>query len=200
MTAVWPLRLPPLDKLTLLALADNANDEGECYPSIATVLDKTGMSRRALIYCFQRLETAQHLTRKRVEGKKTVYIVHPCTTCTRAGDAPVHDVRTTSASGASPSPLINPSPSGNRQEPSDARGSDRPLPSNLNVEAWHRWVEYRKQIRRPIKPASIAAAQRKLAGFGPDQSAVVEQSVAQGWQGLFPLKERPKAKEGSEWM
>ena len=32
------------------------------------------------------------------------------------------------------------------------------------------------------------AAQRALAGFGADQSTVVEQSIANGWQGLFALK------------
>lgn len=71
-----------------------------------------------------------------------------------------------------------------------------PLPpegvAGLDQSAWSRWLEYRRQIRKPIKPASMLAAQRKLAGFGEDQSAVVEQSIAQGWTGLFPLKERPK--------
>ena len=58
----------------------------------------------------------------------------------------------------------------------------------LNVEAWTRWIDYRKQIRKPIKPASVLAAQNQLAGFGSDQSAVVEQSIAAGYTGLFELK------------
>jgi hypothetical protein len=41
----------------------------------------------------------------------------------------------------------------------------------------------------------VLAAQRKLAGFGAGQAAVVEQSIANGWQGLFPLKDQPKPKE-----
>lgn len=53
--------------------------------------------------------------------------------------------------------------------------------------SWDRFVEYRKQIRKPIKPASMLAAQRKLAGFGFDQLAVVEQTIANGWTGLFEL-------------
>lgn len=200
MTAVWPLQLPALDKLTLLALADNANDEGECYPSITTLQVKCGMSRRALIYALQRLEQAGHLSARKTQGVRSVYRVHPCTTCTSAGDAPVHDVHKTRAPRAPLPPPYKPPPSDNRQEPSEVSVSDEPLPSNLNVGAWHRWVEYRKQIRRPIKPASIAAAQRKLAGFGPDQVAVVEQSIAQGWQGLFPLKDQQKRKEDSGWQ
>ncbi len=61
-------------------------------------------------------------------------------------------------------------------------------PDGLDAVAWDRWLEYRRQIRKPLKPASIPAAQRKLAAFGADQSAVVEQSVANGWSGLFEVK------------
>src|ERR1051326_3269802 len=49
----------------------------------------------------------------------------------------------------------------------------------LDLEAWKRWEDYRRELRRTIKPASMLAAQRKLAGFGADQAAVVEQSIAQ---------------------
>lgn len=58
----------------------------------------------------------------------------------------------------------------------------------LDPKAWERWFAFRAEIRKPIKPASVAAAQRALAKFGANQAAVVEQSIAQGWQGLFDLK------------
>lgn len=63
-----------------------------------------------------------------------------------------------------------------------------PAVAGLDAAAWQRFESYRREIRRPIKPASVLAAQKKLAGFGPKQSAVVEQSVANSWQGLFDLK------------
>lgn len=66
------------------------------------------------------------------------------------------------------------------------------LPEGLNPDAWIRWLDYRKQIRKPLKPVSIPAAQRELSAFGSDQAAVVEQSVANGWQGLFALKTAAK--------
>jgi hypothetical protein len=43
-------------------------------------------------------------------------------------------------------------------------------------------------IRKPIKPISEHAAKLKLARFGDDQAAVVDQSIANGWQGLFEIK------------
>lgn len=71
-------------------------------------------------------------------------------------------------------------------------------PLGLDPSAWTRWVDYRIQIRKPLKPTSISAAQRKLAAFGSDQQAVVEQSIAEGYQGLFPL--RTPLKKKSEWI
>jgi hypothetical protein len=58
----------------------------------------------------------------------------------------------------------------------------------LNEEVWQRWVAYRKSIGKPLRPVSLNAAAVDLAKHGANQAAVVEQSVAQGWQGLFPLK------------
>lgn len=61
-------------------------------------------------------------------------------------------------------------------------------PDGLNTEVWHRWLAYRKKSGKTIKPESIEAAQRKLAGFGSEQAAVVEHSIAEGYQGLFAPK------------
>ena len=73
----------------------------------------------------------------------------------------------------------------------EPNGSSPPHPPGLDVAAWDRWVAYRKGIRKAIKPASMEAAQRALCAFGDDQAAVVEQSIAAGWQGLFALKAAP---------
>lgn len=81
---------------------------------------------------------------------------------------------------------------------------DPPLPPGLDVPTWDRWDQYRKAIRKPIKSASVQAAQRKLAGFGEHQGAVVEQSIANGWTGLFALKDanantKPSSKQSTRF-
>lgn len=58
----------------------------------------------------------------------------------------------------------------------------------LQVEVWQKWLDYRKQLNKPIKPASLEAAAKELAKYGSQQAAVVQQSIAAGWQGLFALK------------
>lgn len=75
-------------------------------------------------------------------------------------------------------------------------GREAPSVDGLDLSAWDVWSAYRIEIRRPLKQASIPAAQRKLAAFGAEQSAVVEQSIANGWQGLFPLKANGAGHQG----
>ena len=60
--------------------------------------------------------------------------------------------------------------------------------TGLDLEAWERWVAYRKAIRKPLKEISLHAAALKLAKYGADQSEVVSQSISNQWQGLFDLK------------
>lgn len=58
----------------------------------------------------------------------------------------------------------------------------------LDLEAWERWVAYRKAIRKPLKEVSLHAAALKLSKYGADQGEVVSQSISNQWQGLFELK------------
>jgi hypothetical protein len=86
-------------------------------------------------------------------------------------------------------------PEQNRTETEQKDAQPRePLPDGLNLEAWNRWETYRRKIRKPLKPESVPAAQRKLAGYGSDQSAVVEHSIANGYTGLWEPKEQAKPK------
>jgi len=64
---------------------------------------------------------------------------------------------------------------------------------SLDQQAWERWKAYRIAIRKPIKPASEDAAKLKLQRYGADQEAVVEQSISNGYQGLFDLKKSKPA-------
>ena len=74
MTAVWDLPLKGNDKLVMLALADHANDDGECYPSWSKIQDKTGVSKGTLSYIIKVLEGIGLLSHKKRftnYGKKT---------------------------------------------------------------------------------------------------------------------------------
>lgn len=73
----------------------------------------------------------------------------------------------------------------NRTDTDTEQNREEPAVAGLDLAAWNAWIEYRKASRKPLKPASIPAAQRKLAAFGREQAAVVEHCIANGYQGLY---------------
>ena len=60
--------------------------------------------------------------------------------------------------------------------------------TGLDRATFEKWLAYRKEIGKALKPASIEAAARDMARYGSQQAVVVQQSIAQGWQGLFAIK------------
>lgn len=60
------------------------------------------------------------------------------------------------------------------------------------AEAWGEWVAYRKARRLSCLPVTLRAQLGKLERE-PDPVAVIEQSITNGWNGLFPLRGGPKA-------
>lgn len=48
MTLAWRTELQAGPRLVLLAVCDNANDEGNCFPSVQNLADKCGLSVRAV--------------------------------------------------------------------------------------------------------------------------------------------------------
>lgn len=81
MTRVWDTDLPDSEKIVLLALADCANDEGHCWPSMATLAKKCSKGERTVQGAVKALVEAGHLTRREVPGKGCNYTVHPRNDC-----------------------------------------------------------------------------------------------------------------------
>ena len=77
MSAVWAIDLPASQKIVLLALADAANDDGHCWPGMASLSRKCSKSERTVQAMLVELETAGHLTRIQNPGKGCNYYVHP---------------------------------------------------------------------------------------------------------------------------
>lgn len=58
---VWPIQLPQSQKFVLLSLADQANDEGLCWPSIESLSVRTCLCERAVQKALRALEAAGFL-------------------------------------------------------------------------------------------------------------------------------------------
>lgn len=71
-------------------------------------------------------------------------------------------------------------------------------------KAFARWLDYRKQIKKPYKSKmSIAECYARLEKLSGGDLAIAEkivsQSIAQGWQGLFELKDGGKENAGIDY-
>lgn len=68
-------------------------------------------------------------------------------------------------------------------------------PSNVSEQTWADWCQHRMEIRKPLTATTCAKQAKTLAGHhAPD--AVINQSISNGWTGLFPEKVLPGAQQG----
>ncbi|MEQ6604070.1 helix-turn-helix domain-containing protein [Pseudomonas aeruginosa] len=117
MSACWPLQgLTPAQKAVLISLADNANDEGVCWPSVAKIAERTCLSERAVQQAIKVLNECRALSIEARQGRSTMFTitpaafappqkVHPRRKCTPAASAP------TPADAAPPPPQeMHPTP------------------------------------------------------------------------------------------
>lgn len=76
--------------------------------------------------------------------------------------------------------------------------------SQVFVKAWKSWIEFRKQIKKPLKSALSTEKQlAMLAEIGPSEAAkCIEKSIQNGWQGLFPAESSKKkcAGDAMTWL
>ena len=136
MTAVWDIRLPDSEKIVLLALADCANDEGHCWPSMATLAKKCSKSDRTVQAAIKALCDAGHLTRTEVLGKGCNYTVHPRSDFTPEATSPPKRLHhTPEAASDKPSRTINNPPVPSEQSES-AREPDHVGLIPEVVDAW----------------------------------------------------------------
>ena len=70
---------------------------------------------------------------------------------------------------------------------------------NLNGSAWVEWVEFRKGKRKPISKAAATKQLKILEAFSfEDQQAIIDQSITNDYQGLFPLKNKGASRNDQE--
>ena len=77
--------------------------------------------------------------------------------------------------------------------------TERDYPFELNLDAWNLWKEFRKeQFRTTYKPLGEAAAISKLLRISNNnkehQAEIIQQSIENGWKGLFELKTEKQSK------
>ncbi len=212
MAAVWELDgLDPYERLIMLALSDHADDEGRCYPSVARLAARSGMSERGVQNAITRLIDKGFVSVILNGGKRgaNLYIVspeptrkqpepphpvHPRTECTPAPGAPHPRTRCT----PTPAPGA-PEPSFNHQEPpvkNKTREAKKPDEVSEALLAWASpqsvasFISYRKRHKAkaltPTGAKRLAGHLQEIFNAGGDCDDALAMIEEKGWASIEP--------------
>lgn len=214
MTAAFKAALPSTTKFVLVALCDNANDQGECYPSISMLCEKTSLSERAVQGAINALVAQNFMRRDIRNGRSTYYFISkpdswpaltpapraPRTTCTPqelhptpAGDAPPppHHVHPTPAPRA-PITIIEPSiePSLNQNLSGQAAlkysALDDLLLAGVEKQIAEDWLEVRKAKKAKNTKTGISGVLSQIAKTHLTANDGIRLCCERNWVGFDP--------------
>lgn len=208
MAIVWPLQMPAVPKSVLVSLADNANDAGECWPSIETIATRTCVHRATVIRAITLLEQLGHVSADRSNGRHTRYLIHPADAKPVALCDPSQ-----SATGSTAQPVAERDPShcatnqsqsatqpvaqsdSNRKEPSRTvkkkEHSDEydfsSWPCKPDEQIFADWLIVRKKKRAPLTVTamrSMGAELHKAVELGFSVDGALAECVSRNWQAM----------------
>ena len=199
MSQCWPVGgMSPAQKAVLISLADQANDDGYCWPSVGTIAKRTCLSERAVQGAIKWLESANMLHSSERKGTSSVYQITP------AAYAPPQMLRPADAAprgaGNAPQPpqMLHPTPADAAPKPSLNRQLNHKEPKKrvtaptfavpdwIDKSHWDAWHSCAK--RKNASDAQKQMAVDKLDSWrqqGIDHAAALENAAIAGWQGLF---------------
>ena len=205
MTEAWKADMPSGRKLVLLSLCDNANDQGECFPSIPMIAKRCSMSERSVFNQISDLEKQGAIVRQNRTGRSTVYQLDPCKFCTPANSAPLKPFHPTPET-VSPLPLqrLHPTPEtvapitvkepsieSSRKQKTDAV----PCPADVDQQVWADWLTTRKG---KLTATAVDGVRREASKAGWTLEAALRECCARGWTGFKAAWVADKPHAGSQ--
>lgn len=212
MSWAWTQPIKPGLKIVLLALADHSDCDGICWPGVAGVAKKCGLSRRQVMRSTSELAKLGMLrvVRKSENGadkRSNSYILNILgdTMSPNIGDtmSPKLDGKVTSeakigdicdsAYKEEPSvePSITPLIPPRKKSKSNKSQHVFVLPDWVDKDAWSAFEDMRKVIRKPMTDYARSLLIDKLSDLmakGQSPVDVLNQSTLHSWQGIFPVK------------
>lgn len=188
MSECWPLQMPPTPKSVLISLADNASDQGVCWPSIPTIAERTCFSERAVQNAIKWLEGVGVVSANRSNGRHTSYRLTP------AAYAPPQEMHP-AATAPQPQQEI-PKPPQQVHQPPQQVPSNRNKPSrtvkatvierpvDVTEQTWMDFQKLRKSKKADITETVLAGIRREAAIAGWGMEAALSECCVRGWAGF----------------
>ena len=218
MTEGWKEKLSPGEKLVFISLCDIANDEGECFTLVSSIAQKCSMSRSAVLANMAKLEERTLIEREHRQGRSNIFYVYPGKLfsnprriCTRPDSAPT---RPDSAPITQSNPYLTQSnpyltQSARARPPSEPQAAKVgkgekvviDLPAWMSQELWQDIIDHRKSLKCPVTIKALQTVLQELEkhhSSGQNLREMLNQSVVNGWKGMFPVKAaQPTASKNS---
>ncbi|WP_276525010.1 helix-turn-helix domain-containing protein [Providencia stuartii] len=215
----WSLDLKAPQKILILSLADRADEYHCCYPSIQRLVKDTGLDKKTISKWINlmiedglisdtgerkgptkrvrvlRLNIDAEYTQKRDDTEKGNIPKNGSLNAPKNGslNAPKNGSLNAPKNGSQNQSLeTNNEP---KKKGFDAKKES--IPDWLDREIWFNWIDYRNEIKKPLKTKKTFELQVKFLlqcleeGYSPEE--IINQSITNGWQGLFKPKNNHQA-------
>lgn len=176
-------------KAVLIALADRADAQGQCFPSYQDIITRSCASRNAVCSALAALVEKGLISKEPRFNKSTVYTLNLSGIEIKTGASGI-DLKTGSgtqlktASGIELNTLTIIEPSINHQ--GVKHGRYKP-PEEVDKEVWKDWVAYRRKFKGPTTDRSLALVANKLKPLShAKQRECVDMAIECGWKSVFP--------------
>ena len=208
-TGVWiPASVFQTPTISLTAkvvygVVDALDNEEGCFASNAYLSRHLGLSVRQLQTILSELEDAKLILRVACEGHRVIRTVEKVALTNALASSQVTrseggaenrtgGVKKTARGGCGKPHTYSKEDNKGDKDTGKELGWIVCLPfgSDAFIASWKSWVTYRKEMKKKLTDSSVQAQFKEFVAWGEAKSiASIEQSIKQGWQGLFEPKQ-----------
>ena len=194
-------------KILLLVLMSYKNEiEGYSYPSHSRLLKETSLSKTTLLKCLNELEEKGYIKRVKEKGENNKYYISSgikidTDTSIKNGTTTSAKNNTTTSTKNSTLKELNKNIKKEKEKSNIDKIIEAYTKNDLLVEALKDFIKMRKAIKRPLTDRAMKGILSKLNNCASDdleKIEVLDQSIMNSWQGIFPLKEKTPTAIGGQ--
>ena len=195
-------------KILLLVLISYENElEGYSYPSQTRLIKETGLSKKTLLKCLNELEEKGYIKRVKEKGENNKYYISSSTKIDTTGSGKNNTSTsskndTTTSSKNTTLKELNKNKKEKKENKTDLDKLIEAYTDNdLLAEALKDFIKMRKAIKRPLTDRAMKGILNKLDNYASDdleKIEVLENSIVNCWQGIFPIKEKTPTAIGGQ--
>lgn len=201
MTEAFKTFLSPTRKFVLIALCDNADDDGDCYPSVKTICNKTCLCERTVQNALNYLEEQKFIKRIARPSHSNCYLINfPNEPPSKLTPQKMHPAADAPRSRCTPNPAADAGSTPQQMHPeSSVEPKDKPKPNGsvyilaadnpirqlidagTDLQVATDWVALRKSRNCATTTTAINAIKKQADAAGMDLNSILEICCERGW-------------------